>query len=159
MILMGYPGVGKSTFCKKTPYAIDLESSLFHDIFELYVDVALDLSRQNKLVMVSCHNEVYGLLLKKLKPSDSVGILFPSDMLKDRWIGKLKDRYIRSKLKKDERAYYRATTFYDSDILAIINDFDKRFQQYKIESMLYDFNYNVNTDKFKLINHKEKSND
>ena len=64
MILMGYPGVGKSTFCKKTPYAIDLESSLFHDIFELYVDVALDLSRQNKLVMVSCHNEVYGLLLK-----------------------------------------------------------------------------------------------
>ena len=76
-------------------------------------------------------------------------------MLKDRWIGKLKDRYIRSKLKKDERAYYHATTFYDSDISAIINDFDKRFQQYKIESMSYDFNYNVNTGKFKLINHKE----
>lgn len=156
---MGYPGVGKSTFAKKVPYAVDLESSLFHKIFELYVDVALDLSRQNKLVMVSCHNDVYKLLLKKVKPTDKIGILFPADTLKDQWLEKLRLRYVQSKQPKDERAYYRATTFYDNDIAAITNEFDERFQRYKIESMSYDFSYNVNTGNFRLVNHKEKSGD
>lgn len=62
MIIIGYPGIGKSTLAGKDHKFIDLESSNFkiedersEDWYKVYCKVAEDLSRQGYIVFVSSH--------------------------------------------------------------------------------------------------------
>ena len=70
MIIIGYQGVGKSTLANKDDKFIDLESSSFWvkgengeivrsiNWYEIYVNIAENLSKQGYVVFVSSHEVV-----------------------------------------------------------------------------------------------------
>lgn len=120
MIIIGYPGIGKSTLAGKDHKYIDLESSNFkfngersEDWYKVYCKVAEDLSRQGYIVFVSCHSAVR----EELRNSrEIVAVIFPT-VKKEEWLTKLKDRYEETNSYKDEMAYKRVRDHYDEDIV------------------------------------------
>lgn len=169
MIIIGYPGVGKSTLADKydsfdyttkkgvfPKSVIDLESSAFNmlndelgfvDIngrpcksnnwAEVYCRVACELSDQDHLVFVSSHADVQKHLRKYDGP---VGIVYPSINLKDKWLERLRMRYMYESLNTKEKdknfaAYNRACDHYEEDIAALKNN---GFELIEITSMDYD---------------------
>lgn len=114
MIVVGFPGIGKTSISFGKNNFVDLESSCFNivdpvtnkktkpDNWEkLYVSVVYDLAKQGKHVCVSNHSLVINeLLYRKQKDSrlDEYPIVFvyPKKNLKDRWIERLTDRYNNS---------------------------------------------------------------
>lgn len=143
MIIIGYPGIGKSTLAGKDN-CIDLESSNFivngdkiKNWDDIYVNVAKDLSKQGFTVFVSSHGLVTNKLLN-CKDAKVVTI-FPSLNLKDEWVEKLRKRCNQTKLEKDVRAYVRARTFYDDDIKNLMQ-LDKSGIQ---SAEIYDMNYSL----------------
>lgn len=103
MIIIGYQGIGKSTLAARNLKYIDLESSNFwfddpetkqrvrhSNWYEMYCNVAEDLSRQGYVVFVSSHQPVR----EKLSNSKEYVIAcVPSLDLKDQWIEKLHIRF------------------------------------------------------------------
>ena len=111
MIVVGFPGIGKTSISFGKNNFVDLESSCFNivdpvtnkkikpDNWEkLYVSVAYDLVKQGKHVCVSNHSLVINELLDR-KQKDSrldeypIVFVYPKKNLKDRWIERLTDRY------------------------------------------------------------------
>ena len=91
MIIIGYPGIGKSTLAGQNNY-IDLESSNFwnkgkrpDDWYIYYCNIALDLSRQGYVVFVSSHEAVRNRL-KYAITDERIICIYPSLELKDEWI-------------------------------------------------------------------------
>lgn len=118
MIVMGYPGVGKTTLAKFYHYNdyIDLETSNFYKRPEWYCDycnVAEDLSRQGFIVLTGCHKEIREIL----KDSDELTVLiFPEDKLKEKWIERLRKRAeIDGNKEKDLRALERVEDKWEQD--------------------------------------------
>ena len=67
-IIIGFPGIGKSTVAKGDTRFIDLESSTFmvdgqrsEDWYKIYVNVAIDLTKQYN-VFISSHMAVQNYL-------------------------------------------------------------------------------------------------
>ena len=97
MIIIGYPGIGKSTLAGRDHKYIDLDSSNFkingeksEDWYKVYCKVAEDLSRQGYIVFVSSHSVVR----EALKGSEeAVAVAYPVGALEKQWITKLGDRY------------------------------------------------------------------
>ena len=155
-IIIGYPGIGKSTFCsKQVDYNfIDLESSNFHDGKEpekwycFYAMVAEDLAAQGFNVFVSSHYDVV-MALKMLvsNPDIPVHVVCPSLELEKEWVEKLRNRYLESGLEKDRRAYGRAKSNYRDDISELL---DCGFPVTQIENIDYDI--------FDVISNLEKGN-
>ena len=123
MIIIGYPGIGKSTLAFHRMECIDLESSIFNidangskpDGWERsYCLAAIELSRQGYTVFVSSHRDVVDFL-KPLNAHD-VYIVCPSKKLKKDWLNKLRLRALTTHSAKDIRAYNRAESHYDEDI-------------------------------------------
>lgn len=119
MIIIGYPGIGKSTLAGKDHKYIDLESSNFRingerseDWYKVYCKVAEDLSRQGYIVFVSCHPVVREALRSS---GEIVAVIFPN-VKKEEWLTKLKDRYEETNSYKDGMAYKRVRDHYDEDI-------------------------------------------
>lgn len=148
MIIIGYPGIGKTSLAAKNFEVIDLESSHFHGAFDSrrdrptdgwwkpYVKVALDLHLQGYTVCVSSHEDVMHEL-SKLKEKDIV-ICYPSLELKTEWIEKLHKRYIDSFEDEDSKyfaAYFRARSYYEQDIDRMKN---AGFRRIEIQDMEYD---------------------
>lgn len=144
MIIIGYPGIGKSTLARKKSNCIDLESSNFavngekvKNWDDVYVNVAKDLSGQGYTVFVSSH----GLVTSKLLNCEDVEVvtIFPSLDLKDEWVEKLRERCDQTKLEKDVRAYIRARTFYEDDVnhLKNLHIENPKIRTYEIQSMDY----------------------
>lgn len=129
MIIVGYPGIGKSTIANKNALCIDLESSMFNDEFgnkikdwyKYYCNVAIDLHNQGKTVFVSNHSDVYNQLSKYELAKTDLAFIFPSLQLHDAWVDKLRDRYYEDSLKKNENAWLRASNCYKEDIENLIN--------------------------------------
>ena len=123
MIIIGYPGIGKSTLAGRDHRYIDLESSLFMvdgvralDWYKPYCKVAEGLSRQGYTVFVSSHSAV----VEALRASqETVAVIYPSVGLRDEWIAKLKERYLKTLSVKDFRAYSRACWHYADDIMEL----------------------------------------
>ena len=69
MIIVGYPGIGKSTLCQHRENCIDLESSCFDKSnkkwYKDYCNVAVDLHKQGNIALVSNHESVYEELSSK----------------------------------------------------------------------------------------------
>ena len=125
LIICGYPGVGKSSIAGRHN-CIDLESSLFsHDVdgdpldpnmwVPRYCEVAIDLAKQGYTVLTSTHMKVIEQFERDLPSSRQIPkvIFCPRSEMKDAWIEKLKDRYYKSKLEKDKRAYEHVLKYFD----------------------------------------------
>lgn len=122
MIIIGYQGIGKSTLAGKNG-CIDLESGNFwvdgkraDDWYVPYCQIANHLSQQGYTVFVSSHEVVRNELLKS---GEHVVAIVPSPKLKDEWIKKLKDRYERTGLEKDFKAWKNAEDRYVENIIEI----------------------------------------
>lgn len=111
MIIVGFPGIGKTSISFGENKFVDLESSCFNIVDpvtnkktkpenweKLYVSVAYDLAKQGKYVCVSNHSLVIDEILDR-KQKDSrldeypIVFVYPKKNLKDRWIERLTDRY------------------------------------------------------------------
>lgn len=138
MIIIGYQGIGKSTLAGKNN-CIDLESGNFwvdgkraDDWYIPYCQIANHLSEQGYTVFVSSHEVVRN----ELKKSDQkVFVVCPALYLRDLWIAKLEDRYNRTGLVKDFKAWKNAEDRYDENINKLL---DSGFGVYAIDNMDYD---------------------
>lgn len=162
MIIIGYQGVGKSTYCRSHEDSIDLESSNFwfydketkqksrwHNWAEIYANIAVDLSKQGNYVFTSCHQVVRDELAKK-DYNEHIVILIPSLELKDKWIKKLEKRYNDTKLEKDYKAWKNAEDRYTENINEHIEDAKKynwdiftiMYEYYELNDYINEYLYN-----------------
>ena len=145
MIVIGYQGIGKSTLAARNLKYIDLESSNFwfddpetkqrvrhSNWYEMYCNVAEDLSRQGYVVFVSSHQPVRERLSNS---KEYVIACVPSLDLKDQWIEKLKLRYETTGLEKDYKAYMNAEDRFSENITEIMNS---GFTILRISNMSYE---------------------
>lgn len=150
MIIIGYPGIGKSNLALEQNNVIDLDSSFFKDSDgarfegweEIYVNIAIELSNQGNDVFISAHKEVRNWLLWRRQNSErfKIGLIYPCKALKKKWVKRISTR------DADSAALDRVEGFMDSDIAAldIINGmFDCvyviRDMNYDLCDVLYDF--------------------
>ncbi len=138
MIIIGYQGIGKSTYCAKSISAIDLESSMFRDFRgnriehweEPYVLTAINLSDQGYDVFISSHAEVRQALVAcmhtRYKGVPYCAIV-PSLYLKDDWIKRLEDRYNKYPSQKNYAALMNAKENFEDNIKLISDDIDNTF--------------------------------
>ena len=112
MIIIGYPGVGKSTASKMFREVVNLNSTFF-DNKELYCNVAIELSKQNLLVCVSSHKEVVECLLKSDEP---ICVVYPNKNLKSAWVNIVRNRYLGDKTDENYKALMRVWGHFESDI-------------------------------------------
>lgn len=139
LIILGYPGVGKSSLSKVHYHDyIDLESSWFKDKsgdiwWETYCTVAENLSKNGHVVFMSCHSEVRNWLHEHTK--EHVAVVYPSVKLKDQWLEKLSIRWEVSGNEKDLRAFERAEKHYESDILELAGS---GFECVELDDMNYE---------------------
>ena len=120
MIVIGYQGIGKSTLSYKNNKFIDLESSNFFindkrnkDWYKIYSQIADSLSKQGFIVFVSSHKKVRNELYEN--SDEQILKVFPSLELKEKWIEKLKNRYLSTFSLKDFKAYKNAS-YHDENI-------------------------------------------
>ena len=144
MIISGYQGIGKSTVAGKNN-CIDLESGSFvvdgvrsDDWYKAYCQVANHLSSQGYVVLVSSHKVV----IRELEKSkEKVCVIFPGRALKELWVSRLKERYDKTGLEKDFKAFANAEKKYDESIIELMNC---NLQRYEITDMNYDLEKIVN---------------
>ena len=127
MIIIGYPGVGKTTAAANFIQVIDFESHILDqktsESITNYCKLAESLSKQGYIVCVSSHSGVIDYLVKS---TEQIYICYPSKELKQSWISMLRHRYIEDSSEKNLRAMDRAGSFFDEDIDAMQNTvFDK----------------------------------
>ena len=128
-IIIGYPCIGKTTCSKTNKDFIDLESSNFvidgaksPDWYKIYCNIAVDLA-ENHNVFISSHADVRNYM--KTMPENirsSVIVIYPALSLKDKWINKMKERYEKTNLDKDKRAYEYIRDHYDESVADIMRD-------------------------------------
>lgn len=153
MIIVGYPGIGKTTICGANKGIIDLESSFFSSLpfwDIVYVGVAIDLARQGYDVFVSSHARVINTLDTYDRKGIDVSMIFPdaSEEMREKWIEKLRTRYEQSRenkdipfavIEKNYRALSRAEQYYQSDIQKLMAmDTGSVFFKYIIHDINYD---------------------
>ena len=144
-IIIGYQGIGQSTWAKTLENCIDFESSLFKkngdredDWYVIYCRQAVSLAKQGYTVFISSHKEVR----EELAHYDTEGkyvvvIVAPHYRLKDCWIAKLNKRYSDNPSEKNYIAWQASEVQYDTDIYNLASD--TRFSIIFIESMDYHF--------------------
>ena len=124
MIIIGYPGIGKSTLAVGDNKYIDLESSLFNDDkgekpkywYHTYCKIAEDLSTQGYIVFVSCHKEVQDYLSAS---DEIVALCYPALELKNKWFQKLLNRYELYTTDKNLAALTTSLKYYTTHITAL----------------------------------------
>lgn len=138
MIIIGYPGIGKSSVAGKNDI-IDLESGNFwaegkrpDNWYVCYCNIAEHLSKQGYIVFVSSHKVVYERLKKYSK--ESVYAVFPAVDLKDDWVERLHNRYEKTQLPKDFRAWKGAENDFEENIYDLKHC---GIQYYEIQEMDY----------------------
>ena len=141
MIIVGYQGIGKSTLAFHNNRVIDLESSNFFVDGErpnnwhiIYCNIARVLCRQGYIVCISSHKEVREELARN--PAQNQVIIYPTHILKDKWIAKLRYRYEETQSIKDFKALRNAEDCFDENITDLANQ--KGFEKISIGTMNYD---------------------
>ena len=145
MIIVGYQGIGKSTLAGKNN-CIDLESGNFwvdgkrdEKWYIPYCQIANHLSEQGYTIFTSSHEVVRKELLKS---KEHVCVVYPSIVLRDEWINKLRDRYNASGLEKDYKALMNAIDRYEENIKELERSGFDRFEiismDYSLEEIIED---------------------
>lgn len=145
MIIIGYPGVGKTSLAGRYNQYIDLESSNWNspdntkpDIWWWsYGKVAEDLSRQGYRVFVSCHPSVQKYFEES---NEYVMVLYPSLELKEEWIKRVADRYDRDRSMKNLAALNNVELYYDKQIKSLDDS------PFKNKLVLKDMNYTLDNE-------------
>ena len=128
MIIIGYPGIGKTTLADWNNDYIDVDSSKF--IFDgvrpsnweyHYVKMAEDLSDQGYNVFVSSHEGVRKNIEFHVGAETPVLVVCPSLELKEQWVERLKHRWQEDLSHKNYMALKRAEEHYDEDITDLLN--------------------------------------
>ena len=124
MIIIGYPGTGKTFASEFFKEAIDFDPRDFTDIdFGAYCKFAELLSRQGYIVMVTSHKEVRDILSNS---DERVFVCYPSLESKEFIINDLKKRYMANKKEYNYKAYDRVLNHFEEDIEELANSgFDK----------------------------------
>lgn len=132
VIVVGYPGIGKSTLASKDLHYIDLESSNFFigderlpDWYIHYCRIAISLAEQGYVVFTSSHREV-GYYFNHVRLPDNVKLVccVPSLSLKDMWTAKLWDRWRTTYRTKDFRAYFNSQERFEDNIRELKESFN-----------------------------------
>ena len=151
MIVIGYPGIGKSTLADRDHRYIDLDSNCFYidgerdsRWFVPYCNIAEDLSRHGYIVFVSSHESVREHLRES---SENVVLAYPSIDLRDAWISNLTERYQDTRSDKDRRALLHVNNHYEEEIRNM--DTDTRFP-YKL--CFIDIDYDLEASLIHLMN-------
>lgn len=114
MIICGYQGVGKSTYCRNNPdTTIDLDSSNFKKVNgweDNYIDTALNY--KDKKVFISAHINVIKALRKRNIPFT---ILAPI-MSKEAWRARLEFRYFKNPTVPNMKAIYDFLQNFEADM-------------------------------------------
>lgn len=120
MIVIGYQGIGKSTLAEKKAGYIDLESGCFwhngkrsDDWYIYYCQIAEHLSSQGNVVFVSSHKQVRDYLKSS---NERIVCIYPAIYLGEEWKKKLRDRYDKTGLDKDRKAWLNAEDRYHVNI-------------------------------------------
>lgn len=144
MIICGYQGIGKSSISKEGSGFIDLESGNFWINGERntqwyipYCNIAVHLSKQGHTVFVSSHPAVRGWLLNLKYTGTELALAFPALELKDAWIQRLRERYLKSMSEKNYKALKNAEMMYDEGITEMLHE-DSRYHKFVIQDMNYD---------------------
>lgn len=134
MIVVGYPGIGKSTLAGRDYKYIDLESGNFwidgeraEDWYKPYCKIAEHLSEQGYIVFVSSHEVVRQYLVENSR--ELVVLVYPSIRLRSAWIDKLEKRYIKSGLEKEYKALINTKYNYVENI----RELQESCIEYKLE--------------------------
>lgn len=127
MIVIGYPGIGKSTLAEQDLKYIDLESSCFRNKSDqskpenwhiYYCQMAEYLSAQGYIVFVSSHKEIQNYF--RDNRNEYAICIYPSILIADQWKAKLKERYENTNTDKNYRAWLNAETQYMVNISALM---------------------------------------
>ena len=145
MIIIGYPGVGKTSLAGRYNQYIDLESSNWNNPDNTkpdywwwsYGKVAEDLSRQGYRVFVSCHPSVQKYFEES---NEYVMVLYPSLELKEEWIKRVADRYDRDRSMKNLAALNNVELYYDNQI-RLLDD-----SPFENKLKLKDMNYTLDNE-------------
>lgn len=123
-IIVGYPGIGKSTAAGDYFNLIDLESSYFSKTDPLWVDeyysLAFDLYKQGFKVCVSGHNVDKLYRIMDEQGEEDIGkkiiVAIPDVKLKDEWMRMAKERFEEDKSIKNLKALQRIEKCFEEDI-------------------------------------------
>ena len=145
MIIIGYPGVGKTSLAGRYRQYIDLESSHFNDAFGEkpsgwfipYCKVAEDLSKQGYRVFVSCHKEVQEYFSKS---NEYVIVLYPTIELKEQWLDRVERRFENDPSMKNKKAMENVEKYWDIQINSLRNS------PFENKLVLKDMNYTLDTE-------------
>ena len=114
MIICGYQGVGKSTYCRNNPETtVDLDSSNFKKVEgweDSYINTAL--KYVNKKVFISAHPSV----INKLHERGVKFIILAPKMNENAWRSRLEFRYFKNPIEANMKAIYDFYKNYDSDM-------------------------------------------
>ena len=131
MIIIGFPGIGKSSVTRaydgdtNTTGYIDLESSNFvkdDNWVKEYCDLAIDLELQGYKVFVSSHKKVREYLAEKQDIFPDIMEVFPSKEMCTEWLNRLESRYVKCKTDKNERALSYMRNNFDGAVDEMEND-------------------------------------
>ena len=154
MIIIGFPGIGKSTLAYNNDKFVDLESSCFKPVNNRnddwvieYCKLAEFLSKNGSIVFISSHKAVREYI-SKMRTNELVTCVFPSKRVREQWIKKLEDRYTNSGLYKDYRAFIRARDHYDDDIRDLYSDDGIHYKW-----VITDINYDLEEEIEKLFDY------
>lgn len=158
LIIIGYPGIGKSSLGKigTNQNVIDFESSLFKVYGDrannwnvIYCRQAVSLARQGFIVCISSHKCVREELAKCDQDGFVIVTIAPSLKLKKEWIARLKDRYSQNPSAKNLAALNNVEDNYDEDIKDIASD--PNFSHIYLESTKYHLRSIIN-NLYKMFN-------
>ena len=156
MIVIGYQGIGKSSLSASSPGYIDLESSCFFnndvrpdDWYIYYCQIAEHLSAQGYTVFLSSHKSVRDWMINN-RLCHNVIIVCPSLHIEAEWVVKLYDRYKRTSLDKDHKAWLNASSCYKYNISELIDDMKSLDGGIVIHSIEYNLKDLLNTEEIKL---------
>ena len=103
------------------------------DWYIIYCNIARALCRQGFIVCISSHKEVREELARN--PAQNQVIVYPTHILKDKWINKLRYRYEETQSIKDFKALRNAEDCFDGNITDLANQ--KGFDKISVGTMDY----------------------
>ena len=130
LIIIGYQGIGKSTYACQETRCIDLESSNFKingnrqpDWYIIYCKIAISLAKQGYVVFTSSHKQVINEFASQPKDNGyDIIIVAPSKAIGDSWIDRLRMRYEMNPTIKNKIAWKDAENNFYEEIDYLMHD-------------------------------------